>query len=182
MHMLNFRHTGGSLHNVWVWGCPARGDGGEADVLSALLRSPVLSWWGESPAERRGGGGGGGWGERSGRIEKLRRGGSSGELPIDMHRTVGEINPRHYVLHLHSADCSSLRAAVSNTAHREVMALWLHLCVIWYLISVRRCDSVVWLTSVRPQLEILSTLGLVYQYLRECEKDMTRNMSELSLT
>lgn len=51
MHMLNFRHTGGSLHNVWVWGCPARGDGGEADVLSALLHSPVLSWWGESPAE-----------------------------------------------------------------------------------------------------------------------------------
>lgn len=51
MHVLNFRHTGGSLHNVWVWGCPARGDGGEADVLSALLHSPVLSWWGESPAE-----------------------------------------------------------------------------------------------------------------------------------
>lgn len=56
MHMLNFRHTGGSLHNVWVWGCPVRGDGGEADVLSALLHSPVLSWWGESPAEGEGGG------------------------------------------------------------------------------------------------------------------------------
>lgn len=54
MHMLNFRHTGGSLHNVWMWGCPARGDGGEADVLSALLHLPVLSWWGESPAEERG--------------------------------------------------------------------------------------------------------------------------------
>ena len=97
MHMLNFRHTGGSLHNVWVWGCPARGDGGEADVLSALLHSPVLSWWGESPAWEEEGG--------SGRMEKLRRGGSSGELPIDMQRTVGEINPRHYLLHLHSADC-----------------------------------------------------------------------------
>lgn len=54
MHMLHFRHTGGSLHNVWMWGCPARGDGGEADVLSALLHLPVLSWWGESPAEERG--------------------------------------------------------------------------------------------------------------------------------
>lgn len=26
-----------------------RGDGGEVDVLSASLHSPVLSWWGESP-------------------------------------------------------------------------------------------------------------------------------------
>ena len=51
MHTLSFRHTGGSLHNIWVWGCPARADGGEADVLSALLHLPVLSWWGESPAE-----------------------------------------------------------------------------------------------------------------------------------
>lgn len=32
-------------------GCPTRGDGGEEDVLSALLHLPVLSWWGESPAE-----------------------------------------------------------------------------------------------------------------------------------
>lgn len=111
MHMLNFRHTGGSLHNVWVWGCPARGDGGEADVLSALLHLLVLSWWGESPAEE-------------GRVEKLRHGGSSGELPIDMQRAVGEINPCLYLLHLHGADCSSLRTAVPNTTRCEVMAPW----------------------------------------------------------
>lgn len=91
MRTLNFRHTGGSLHNVWVWGCPARGDGGEADVLSALLLLPVLSWRGESPAEG---------GEGSGRIEKLRREGGSGELPIDMQGTVGDINPLRYKLHL----------------------------------------------------------------------------------
>lgn len=84
-------------------------------MLSALLHSPVLSWWGESPAAGRGVG--------SGRMEKLRRGGSSGELPIDMQRTVGEINPRHYLLHLQSPDSSSLRTAVSNTPHIEVMAL-----------------------------------------------------------
>lgn len=54
MHMQSFRHTGGSLHNVWVWGGGApRRDGGEADVLSAVLRSPVLSWCGDSPAEQR---------------------------------------------------------------------------------------------------------------------------------
>lgn len=58
-------------------------------------------------------------GGKSRRIEKLRRGGNSGELPIDMQRTVGEINPRHYLLHLHSVDCTSLHTAVSHTAHRE---------------------------------------------------------------
>lgn len=84
-------------------GEPYEGDGGEADVLSAPLHSPVLSWWGESPAEGEGGGAGGKGGD-SGRMEMLRREGSSGELPIDMQRTVGEINPRHYLLHLQSPD------------------------------------------------------------------------------
>lgn len=55
-------------------------------------------------------------------MEKLRCGGSSGELPIDMQRTVGEINPRHYLLHLHSADCTIPLTAVYNTPHIEVMA------------------------------------------------------------
>lgn len=54
-------------------------------MLSALLHSPVLNWLGESPAAREGEGGG--------RMEKLRRGASSGELPIDMQRTVAGINP-----------------------------------------------------------------------------------------
>lgn len=40
--------------------------------------------------------------EESGRMEKLRHGGSSGELPIDMQRTVGEINPHHYLQYLRS--------------------------------------------------------------------------------
>lgn len=109
-----------------------------------LLHLLVLRWWGESPAKRRD--------EGSGRIEKLRHGGSSGELPIDMQRTVGEINPGRYLPHLQSIDCTSLRTAVSNTPHREVMALWLHVCVTWYLISVRSGDSIVWLTSTCPQL------------------------------
>lgn len=126
MHMLNFRHTGGSLHNVWVWGVPCeRGwRGGRRAVCSAPLACAKLVGWVTSRGGEKGGGG-----ERSGRIEKLRRGGSSGELPIDMQITVGEINPRHYVLHLHSTHYTSLRTAVSNTPHREVMALWLHLCV-----------------------------------------------------
>lgn len=155
MHMLNFRHTGGSLHNVWVWGCPARGDGGEADVLSALLHSPVLSWWGESPAE----GGCGGEreeeeeGRRSGRIEKLRRGGSSGELPIDMQREQWE----KLTLSIICCICTAQTVPAYvlqclNAARREVTALRLHFCVIWYLISVRSCDSIVWFASVCPQL------------------------------
>lgn len=56
-------------------------------------------------------------------MEKLRCGSSSGELPIDMQRTVGEINPRHHLLHLQSRDCSSLRTAVSNTPHTVTMLL-----------------------------------------------------------
>lgn len=62
-------------------------------------------------------------------MEKLRCGGSSGELRIDMQRTVGEINPRHYVLHLQSIDRTSLCAAVSDMAHRSVLALRLPFCV-----------------------------------------------------
>lgn len=80
-----------------------------------LLHLLVLRWWGESPATRRD--------EGSGRIEKLRHGGSSGELPIDMQRRAGEINPGCYLLHLQSIDCTSLRTAASN------MALWLHVCM-----------------------------------------------------
>lgn len=82
MHMLNFRHTGGSLHNVWVWGCPARGDGGEADVLSALLHSPVLSWWGESPAEGVEGKGGGRHGVEERRGEERRGEWEDGEAEV----------------------------------------------------------------------------------------------------
>lgn len=72
--------------------------GGRRAVCSAPLGCAKLVGWVTSRAE----GGGGGGEEESGRMEKLRHGGSSGELPIDMQRTVGEINPHHYLQYLRS--------------------------------------------------------------------------------
>lgn len=53
--------------------------------------------------------------EESGRMEKLRHGGSSGELPIDMQRTVGEINPRHYLQYLRSLGAYVLQCLTQHT-------------------------------------------------------------------
>lgn len=65
--------------------------GGRRAVCSApLARAELVSH------QRRG--------ELSGRMEKLRCGSGSGELPIDMQRTVGEMNPRHHRLHLQGSD------------------------------------------------------------------------------
>ena len=75
-------------------------------MLSAQLRSPVLSWWGDSPAEG---------GEGDGRIEKLRREGGSGELPIGMQGAGGEINPLCHKLHLPTAAVYAV--AVSDKKH-----------------------------------------------------------------
>lgn len=65
--------------------------------------------------------------EGSGRIEKkLRRRGSSGELPIDMQRTAGEINPRHNVLHLHTVAAYVLRSRPQRS-HGSLATLRLNL-------------------------------------------------------
>lgn len=40
-----------------------------------------------------------------------------GELPIDMQRTVGEINPHHYVLHLHTAQTVAAHVLQRLTQH-----------------------------------------------------------------
>lgn len=106
MHTLIFRHTGGSLHNVWVCAGGAPRKGMEGRQTCCLLCSARPCWAGVVSHQWRG--------ELSGRIEKLRCGSGSGELPIDMQGTVGEINPRHQLLHLQSWDCTSLHTAVSQ--------------------------------------------------------------------
>lgn len=110
MHMLNFRHTGGSLHNVWVCGgvpCERGWRGGRRAVCSAPLACAKLVGWVTNRVGRGGG---------CGRIEKLRSRGSSGELPIDMQRTVGEINPHHYLLHRHTVAAYILQRSHGSLA------------------------------------------------------------------
>lgn len=54
-------------------------------------------------------------------MERLRCGSGSGELPIDMQRTVGEINPRQHLQSSHqSSACTAVRKARTNDAAETV--------------------------------------------------------------